>query len=95
MQLSLINIAYLIASALFVIGLKRLGHPRTAVRGNRIGAVGMLIAIVVTPVDNRVLSYELILGIIATAAYLIHRCRMHQKCIATHSTSITQVKIKK
>ena len=69
MKLSLINIAYLIASVLFVIGLKGLGHPRTAVRGNRTGAVGMLIAIVVTLVDNRVLSYELILvGIIVGAA---------------------------
>jgi NAD(P) transhydrogenase subunit beta len=66
---ALINLAYLIASALFVFGLKGLGHPRTAVRGNFTGAVGMLLAIVVTLVDRRILSFELIIvGLIVGAA---------------------------
>ncbi|NNE10316.1 MAG: NAD synthetase, partial [Gemmatimonadetes bacterium] len=43
---ALIKIAYLVASVLFIVGLKGLTHPRTAVRGNRLGATGMLIAIV-------------------------------------------------
>ena len=34
MQANLINIAYLIASILFIVGLKGLTSPRTAVRGN-------------------------------------------------------------
>ncbi len=69
MNLSLINLAYLIASALFVLGLKGLTHPRTAVRGNLTGAVGMLIAVVVTLVDRRIISYELIIiGLVAGAA---------------------------
>ena len=42
----LINLAYLIAAVLFILGLKGLTHPRTAVRGNTLSAVGMLIAIV-------------------------------------------------
>lgn len=33
---------------MFILALKRLSHPRTAVRGNLIGALGMLFAIIVT-----------------------------------------------
>ena len=42
------ELLYLIAAVCFIIGLKRLSHPGTAVSGNRISAIGMLIAIVVT-----------------------------------------------
>jgi H+-translocating NAD(P) transhydrogenase subunit beta len=58
----LINFAYLLASALFIIGLKGLSHPRTAVRGNFLGALGMFIAIVVTVLDRQIISYQLILA---------------------------------
>ena len=44
----LINVAYLVASVLFIAGLKGLSHPRTAVRGNLLGSSAMLIAIVAT-----------------------------------------------
>ncbi|VGO16166.1 NAD(P) transhydrogenase subunit beta [Pontiella desulfatans] len=44
----LINLAYLVAAILFILGLKGLGSPRSAVRGNLTGAVGMFIAIVAT-----------------------------------------------
>jgi NAD(P) transhydrogenase subunit beta len=57
-----IDIAYLIASVLFIYGLKGLTKPRTAVRGNLIGAIGMLIAIVVTLFDHQVLSFGAILA---------------------------------
>jgi proton-translocating NAD(P)+ transhydrogenase subunit beta len=43
-----VNLAYLLASVLFIMGIKGLTHPRTAVRGNAIGALGMLIAILAT-----------------------------------------------
>ena len=43
-----INLAYLVASILFILGIKGLTHPRTAVRGNMLGATGMLLAIVAT-----------------------------------------------
>ncbi len=48
MQHSLVNLAYLVASILFILGIKGMTHPRTAVRGNLTGAVGMLIAILAT-----------------------------------------------
>ena len=42
------NLIYLFASILFIVALKRLSHPRTALRGNLVGAFGMLLAIVIT-----------------------------------------------
>jgi NAD(P) transhydrogenase subunit beta len=57
-----VKIAYLIASVLFIVGLKNLSHPKTAVRGNTLGALGMLIAIVVTLFDQSISSYEWIIG---------------------------------
>ncbi|MBD3161807.1 MAG: NAD synthetase [Candidatus Eisenbacteria bacterium] len=69
MSLSAINLAYLAASLLFLFGLKGLTHPRTAVRGNLLGALGMLLAIVATLLDRRILSYQMILaGFVAGAA---------------------------
>jgi len=61
MLLSLVNIAYLIAAILFIFGLKGLTHPRTAVRGNLMGALGMLLAVVVTLLDRNIISYEMII----------------------------------
>ena len=42
------DICYLVAAVLFILGLKGLTHPRTAVRGNLLGALGMLVAVIVT-----------------------------------------------
>jgi NAD(P) transhydrogenase subunit beta len=64
----LLNIAYLFSAALFIFGLKGLTHPRTAVRGNLLGACGMLLAIVITLLDRRIVSFEVIMvGIILGA----------------------------
>ena len=38
------NLLYLLSACLLIIGLKMLGSPKTAVRGNAIGAIGMLVA---------------------------------------------------
>ena len=66
---ALINIGYLLASVLFIMGLKGLTHPRTAVRGNQLGAVGMLLAVVLTLTDQQIVSYEMIiLGLIIGGA---------------------------
>ena len=43
-----VNLAYIVAAVLFVFGLKMLGSPATARRGNALSATGMLIAIAVT-----------------------------------------------
>lgn len=61
MSSELVNIAYLVAASLFIFGLKGLSHPRTAVRGNLLGAIGMLIAILVTLLNKQIISYELII----------------------------------
>ena len=62
MQASLVNLAYLAASVLFIFALRGLTHPRTAVRGNLLGAVGMLIAVLVTLTDRNIVGWEVILG---------------------------------
>ena len=54
------NLFYLIAATCFIIGLKRLSHPKTARSGNFIAAVGMLIAIVATLVSSDILDLRLI-----------------------------------
>lgn len=50
----LIDLIYLAASVLFILGIRGLTHPRTAVRGNLLGAAGMLLAVVATLADNQV-----------------------------------------
>lgn len=60
----LIGLGYLVAAALFVLGLKGLGRPRTAVRGNQLGALGMFVAVVVTLIDRSIVSFwQLALGL--------------------------------
>jgi NAD(P) transhydrogenase subunit beta len=44
-RLALVNLAYLAASVLFILAFKGLSRPRTAVRGNLLGAAGMLVAV--------------------------------------------------
>ncbi|HPF70561.1 MAG TPA: NAD(P)(+) transhydrogenase (Re/Si-specific) subunit beta, partial [Candidatus Krumholzibacteria bacterium] len=55
-----VNLAYVVASILFIRGLKGMTHPRTAVRGNLESAVGMLLAVVATLLANG-LAYQWIL----------------------------------
>jgi len=63
------SLGYLVAAVLFIVGLKRLSRPRTAVRGNQLSATGMLIAVVVTLTDNAILSFEwIIAGLVLGAA---------------------------
>ncbi len=65
---NLIQAGYILAAVLFILGLKSLGKPRTAVRGNALGASGMLLAVVVTLTDNKILSFwQLGLGLVVGA----------------------------
>ncbi|MBD2597008.1 NAD(P)(+) transhydrogenase (Re/Si-specific) subunit beta [Nostoc spongiaeforme FACHB-130] len=80
-----IQLTYLVAASLFIFGLKKLGSPATARNGNVIAAVGMLLAIVATMLDQHVLNYEMILlglaigsGIGAIAAYKVQMTEMPQ-----------------
>ncbi|MBL8989065.1 MAG: NAD(P)(+) transhydrogenase (Re/Si-specific) subunit beta [Gemmatimonadetes bacterium] len=56
------QLIYLVASVLFILGLKWLSSPATAVKGNRISGVGMLIAIVVTLLDQAIVTYQVIIA---------------------------------
>jgi NAD(P) transhydrogenase subunit beta len=56
----LIRTLYIVAFALFIYGLMGLTGPRTAVRGNRIAALGMLIAFVATLLDREIGNWGLI-----------------------------------
>ena len=59
------NIFYVLSSVLFIFGIKKLSHPRTARSGNLIATLGMFIAVITTLVVSKNLSYELIgIGII-------------------------------
>ena len=57
----IINATYVVCAALFIFGLKLLGHPSTARKGNTFSAVGMLLAIVVTLLDQGIIAFELII----------------------------------
>jgi len=63
-----LNFGYLIAAVLFILGIKGMTHPRTAVRGNQLGALGMLIAVVVTLFANGVSWTIVILGMLIGSA---------------------------
>ena len=45
---TIIELAYLAAAVCFILGIKRLSNPATAPGGNRLAAVGMLVATVAT-----------------------------------------------
>ncbi|MEO8232418.1 MAG: NAD(P)(+) transhydrogenase (Re/Si-specific) subunit beta, partial [Ignavibacteriota bacterium] len=56
-----IEITYLISSILFIFGIKFLGSPKTARKGNLYAAIGMFLAIAATLLDQQVLTYEWII----------------------------------
>ncbi len=65
----LIDSFYLLSAVLFIIGLKNLGSPKTARKGNLYAMIGMLIAIVVTLIDKSILHYTYIIaGIVVGGA---------------------------
>ncbi len=61
MSIELINIWYIVAAALFIFGLKQLGSPASAVRGNLLSSIGMFIAIAVTLFNAEIVSFTWIL----------------------------------
>ena len=54
---ALVELAYLFAAVLFILGLKWLSSPATARKGNALASVGMLIAIVVTLLDQNIVNF--------------------------------------
>jgi NAD(P) transhydrogenase subunit beta len=58
----IMQLAYLVSAVLFITGLKRLSHPDTARGGNRLAAIGMLLAIVATLVGEQILTWQWIIA---------------------------------
>ncbi len=64
-----VQLGYLVSAALFILGLKRLSRPRTAVQGNMLGSTGMLVAVVVTLIGTEAAGIGIIIaGIIIGGA---------------------------
>ena len=65
-----IRVAYLIASVLFILGIKMLSSPRSARRGNTLAALGMLLALIATLLDREIVSYGTILAGVAVGGVI-------------------------
>lgn len=64
----LINLVYVGAAVFFIFGLKLLGSPATARKGNMISAIGMLAAVAVTLLDKNIVNYQYLgMGMLAGA----------------------------
>ncbi|MFT5441161.1 MAG: NAD(P) transhydrogenase subunit beta [Myxococcota bacterium] len=70
MSATIIQSAYLVAAILFILGLRNLSSPKTAVTGNFQAAAGMLVAIVATLLNAGVVSYGVIFAGIAVGSVL-------------------------
>ncbi len=70
MPSSLVTVAYVFAGVLFILSLGGLSTQETARRGNKLGIVGMLIAIVVTALDARVTGYQVLVPAVVVGALL-------------------------
>ncbi len=59
---AVLNLVYLVASVLFIFGMKGMTHPRTAVRGNLISGLAMLMAVVGTLVLKQIVGFWVIIA---------------------------------
>src|SRR5215211_1264720 len=85
-------LAYIVAAALFILGIRRLRSPETARSGNTLAAVGMIIALVATifvaDIDDALSAVEIGGGVIvgsvvgAVAAQRVQMTAMHQMVAA-------------
>jgi H+-translocating NAD(P) transhydrogenase subunit beta len=81
-----VTLLYIVAFALFIVGLHMLRGPRTAVRGNQVAAVGMAIAVIATLIDQRIGDWGLIaLGLVIGTAVGIPSAR------SVHMTAMPQM----
>lgn len=65
----LINLGYLAAAVLFIFGIKGMTTPKTAVRGNQMSAIGMLVAVIAALLDHNVVRFEyIIIGLLVGGA---------------------------
>ncbi|QSP95805.1 NAD(P)(+) transhydrogenase (Re/Si-specific) subunit beta [Marinobacter salinisoli] len=59
---ALINLSYLTAAVCFILGIKGMTKPATAVRGNQLAATGMLVAVVAALMHQQIVGYETIIA---------------------------------
>ena len=65
----LIQFAFVVSAALFIFGLKQLGSPATARRGNTISALGMLVAVVAALLDQGIVDFQwIVIGFVVGGA---------------------------
>ena len=75
----IINAVYIISALFFIAGLKMMTSPSTARKGNMISASGMLIAILITLLDQGIIDYEwILLGIVIGSIIGLFASRMVQ-----------------
>jgi NAD(P) transhydrogenase subunit beta len=89
---TIVQAAYLIASALFVLALMWMSSPKTARRGVRCGEIGMVLAVAGTLLHHEVVDYDLILiaVLIGSAvgvpmAYLMPMTAIPQRTAISHA----------
>ena len=63
----LVNLSYIAASILFIVGLKMLGSPDTARKGNFLSSSGMLLAVLITLLDQNIVDYKYIACLLYTS----------------------------
>ncbi|MGA8221112.1 MAG: NAD(P)(+) transhydrogenase (Re/Si-specific) subunit beta [Candidatus Acidiferrales bacterium] len=87
----IIELAYLVATALFILSLKWLSSPATARRGVRAGEIGMFLAIAGTLLNHGIVDYKwiaiaLVLGsIIGIPLGLVHMTAVPQRTALSHA----------
>ncbi|MDH5655413.1 MAG: NAD(P)(+) transhydrogenase (Re/Si-specific) subunit beta [Spirochaetia bacterium] len=62
--------AYIVSAVFFILGIKRMSKVKTARQGNAFAAFGMLIAVLVTLFNHKIVSYELIIAGILIGAMI-------------------------
>ncbi len=66
----MIEILYLLAAVTFIVGLRQLGGPRTARNGNRVAALGMLLALVITLVAEDIINWGTVVAGLAVGGVI-------------------------
>jgi NAD(P) transhydrogenase subunit beta len=71
-----VNVAYLVTGVLFILGLRYLSSPKTARLGNRLAAVGMLVALIAVLTQSIVQWWVIAIGVVIGAAIGIYSGRV-------------------
>src|SRR5438128_9823274 len=91
-QTYFIEFSYLLASILFILGLKGMSHPESAKRGMHLAEFGMLLAIIGTLLHHEIVDYTwIIVGLLVGSiigglmAYWVPMTAMPQRTALSHA----------